>query len=63
MKYKDLSNKELAQALKACSSKKGDRCSQCPLLGHGDYNCRIHIEQEASRRLLEIYEETNNKNV
>lgn len=59
MQYKELSNKQIIASLKACSSPRGNRCSECPLFGHGDYHCVPHLMQEIARR-IEVVEEVEN---
>ena len=36
------------QILRACSSKKGNRCSSCPAFGHGDRNCIRNAMKDAA---------------
>lgn len=39
------------QILRACSSKKGNRCSSCPAFGHGDRNCIRNAMKDAATAL------------
>ena len=36
------------QILRACSSKKGNRCSSCPAFGKGDRNCLRNTMRDAA---------------
>lgn len=39
------------QILRACSSKKGNRCSSCPAFGHGNRNCIRNAMKDAATAL------------
>ena len=39
------------QILRACSSKKGKRCSSCPAFGQGDRNCIRNAMKDAATAL------------
>ena len=39
------------QILRACSSKKGNRCSSCPAFGKGDRNCLRNTMRDAATAL------------
>ena len=39
------------QILRACSSKKGNRCSSCPAFGKGDRNCLQNTMRDAATAL------------
>ena len=53
MNYRNLDNETLAIILDKCSNPKGQRCSECPVFGKGDYHCASHVMKEASKRLKE----------
>lgn len=55
MKYRDLDDTSLAVILDKCSNTKGQRCSECPAFGKGDYRCSTHAMKEASKRLMNNY--------
>lgn len=45
------------QILRACSSKKGNRCSSCPAFGHGDRNCIRNAMKDAATALSTLQAE------
>ena len=45
------------QILRACSSKKGNRCSSCPAFGQGDRNCIRNDMKDASTDLSTLQAE------
>ena len=45
------------QILRACSSKKGNRCSSCPAFGHGDRNCIRNAMKDAATALTALLAE------
>lgn len=45
------------QILRACSSKKGNRCSSCPAFGHGDLNCMRNAMKDAATALSTLQAE------
>ena len=45
------------QILRACSSKKGNRCSSCPAFGQGDRNCIRNAMKDAASALSELQAE------
>ena len=45
------------QILRACSSKKGNRCSSCPAFGHGDRNCIRNAMKDAATALHTLQSE------
>lgn len=45
------------QILRACSSKKGKRCSSCPAFGQGDRNCIRNAMKDAASALSELQAE------
>lgn len=46
-----------AQILRACSSKKGNRCSSCPAFGQGDRNCIRNAMKDAATALSALQAE------
>ena len=54
VKFKDFSETDIIQALKACSSPKGKRCSNCPIFGKGfERNCTELLMQKAAKIIEE----------
>ena len=49
--------KEKIQILRACSSKKGNRCSSCPVFGRGDRNCSKNAMKDAATALSTLQDE------
>ena len=49
--------KEKIQILRACSSKKGNRCSSCPAFGQGDRNCSRNAMKDAATALSTLQAE------
>ena len=49
--------KEKIQILRACSSKKGNRCSSCPAFGQGDRNCSRNAMKDAAIALSTLQAE------
>ena len=45
------------QILRACSSKKGNRCSSCPAFGHGNLNCIRNAMKDAATALSTLQAE------
>ena len=45
------------QILRACSSKKGNRCSSCPAFGKGDRNCLQNTMRDAATALSTLQAE------
>jgi hypothetical protein len=45
------------QILRACSSKKGSRCSSCPAFGHGKRNCIRNAMKDAADALSTLQAE------
>ena len=45
------------QILRACSSKKGNRCSSCPAFGHGNRNCIRNAMKDAATALSTLQAE------
>ena len=45
------------QILRACSSKKGNRCSSCPAFGHGDRSCIRNAMKDAATALSTLQAE------
>ena len=45
------------QILRACSSKKGKRCSSCPAFGQGDRNCIRNAMKDAATALSTLQAE------
>lgn len=45
------------QILRACSSKKGNRCSSCPTFGHGNRNCIRNAMKDAADALSTLQAE------
>lgn len=45
------------QILRACSSKKGNRCSSCPAFGHGDRNCIRNAMKDAATAISTLQAE------
>lgn len=45
------------QILRACSSKKGNRCSSCPAFGHGNRNCIRNAMKDAADALSTLQAE------
>lgn len=45
------------QILRACSSKKGKRCSSCPAFGQGDRNCMRNAMKDAATALSTLQAE------
>ena len=50
------------QILRACSSKKGNRCSSCPAFGHGDRNCIRNAMKDAATALSTLQAENKRLN-
>ena len=46
------------QILRACSSKKGKRCSSCPAFGQGDRNCIRNAMKDAATALSTLQAES-----
>ena len=42
---------EKIQILRACSSKKGERCSSCPAFGKGNRNCMRNAMKDAANAI------------
>ena len=42
---------EKIQILRACSSKKGERCSSCPAFGQGNRNCMRNAMKDAANAI------------
>ena len=49
--------KEKIQILRACSSKKGNRCSSCPAFGQGDRNCSRNAMKAAATAISTLQAE------
>ena len=45
------------QILRACSSKKENRCSSCPAFGQGDRNCMKNAMKDAATALSALQAE------
>ena len=45
------------QILRACSSKKGNRCSSCPAFGQGNRNCMRNAMKDAATALSTLQSE------
>lgn len=45
------------QILRACSSKKGNRCRSCPAFGHGNRNCIRNAMKDAATALSTLQAE------
>lgn len=45
------------QILRACSRKKGNRCSSCPAFGHGNRNCIRNAMKDAATALSTLQAE------
>lgn len=50
---------EKIQILRACSSKRGKRCSSCPAFGQGNHNCMRNAMKDAATALSELQDENN----
>lgn len=49
--------KKKIQILRACSRKKGERCSSCPAFGQGSRNCMKNTMKDAADALEELQAE------
>lgn len=54
-KFRDFSDRELVQALFACSGKYGPRCSNCPIFGKGfQGRCTSLLMKTVAEKLNEL---------